>query len=99
HGSEQHVGLQLPGRDGGNVMVATRVRVGHRHQPDSEPLCIARRCGASRGGPPYANRSLTAKGMIHAGDAVVRAFASVGWGWGGSWSGTRDYQHFSATGR
>jgi hypothetical protein len=50
-------------------------------------------------GAPYANRSLTAKGMIHAGDAVVRAFASVGWGWGGSWSGTRDYQHFSATGR
>ena len=50
-------------------------------------------------GAPYANRSLTAKGMIHAGDAVVRAFAWVGWGWGGSWSGTRDYQHFSATGR
>jgi hypothetical protein len=50
-------------------------------------------------GGPYANRSLTAKGMIHAGDAVVKAFASVGWGWGGSWSGTRDYQHFSATGR
>src|SRR5712691_1422231 len=45
-------------------------------------------------GAPYANRSLAAKGMIHAGDAVVRAFASVGWGWGGSWSGTRDYQHF-----
>jgi hypothetical protein len=37
--------------------------------------------------------------MIHAGDVVVNAFTSVGWGWGGSWSGTRDYQHFSATGR
>jgi len=32
-------------------------------------------------------------------DAVVRAFASIGWGWGGSWSGsTKDYMHFSATG-
>jgi hypothetical protein len=50
-------------------------------------------------GAKYANRSLWAKGMIHSGDVVVNAFASVGWGWGGRWSGTRDYQHFSATGR
>jgi hypothetical protein len=29
----------------------------------------------------------------------VRAFASVGWGWGGSWTGdTKDYMHFSSTG-
>lgn len=50
-------------------------------------------------GAPYVNRSLRAKGMIHAGDVVVKAFASIGWGWGGYWSGTRDYMHFSATGR
>jgi hypothetical protein len=48
---------------------------------------------------PYLDRTRRLKGMIHAGDAVVRAFASVGWGWGGSWSGTKDYQHFSASGR
>jgi hypothetical protein len=38
--------------------------------------------------------------MVHAGDAVVRAFADkAGWGWGGSWpGGTRDYQHFSSNG-
>ncbi|HZR15569.1 MAG TPA: M15 family metallopeptidase [Acidimicrobiia bacterium] len=47
---------------------------------------------------PWTDRSLTLPGMIHAGDAVVRAFASIGWGWGGSWSGARDYQHFSANG-
>jgi hypothetical protein len=29
----------------------------------------------------------------------VRAFASIGWGWGGTWSGARDYQHFSSSGR
>jgi D-alanyl-D-alanine carboxypeptidase len=29
---------------------------------------------------------------------LVRAFDSVGWSWGGRWSGTPDYQHFSATG-
>ena len=37
-------------------------------------------------------------GVIHAGDGVVRAFASVGWSWGGSWSSPRDYQHFSSNG-
>jgi hypothetical protein len=32
--------------------------------------------------------------------AVVAAFHSVGWGWGGSWAGsTKDYVHFSATGQ
>ena len=49
-------------------------------------------------GEPFADRSLHATGLIHAGGAVVRAFAAVGWGWGGSWSGDKDYQHFSATG-
>jgi D-alanyl-D-alanine carboxypeptidase len=47
----------------------------------------------------FADRSLHDPGVIHAGGQVVRAFASVGWGWGGSWQGARDYQHFSANGR
>ena len=47
----------------------------------------------------YVDRSLRDPGVIHAGDKVVRAFASAGWGWGGSWQGARDYQHFSANGR
>ena len=40
-----------------------------------------------------------APGVILSGDAVTRAFAAAGWGWGGNWRGTRDYQHFSASGR
>ena len=36
--------------------------------------------------------------MIHGGDATVRAFKRVGWKWGGNWSGTKDFQHFSANG-
>jgi len=50
-------------------------------------------------GARYVDRSRSATGMIHAGDAVVRAFASIGWRWGGYWHSPKDYQHFSATGR
>jgi hypothetical protein len=45
---------------------------------------------------PYLNRSVLRPGMVS--PAVVAAFASVGWGWGGSWTGTQDYMHFSANG-
>jgi hypothetical protein len=46
----------------------------------------------------YVDRTLGLPGMIVAHDAVVRAFAAGGWGWGGSWHSPIDYQHFSATG-
>jgi D-alanyl-D-alanine carboxypeptidase len=49
-------------------------------------------------GAKYADRSQYLPGMIHRGDVVVRAFASIGWKWGGNWSGAKDYQHFSLTG-
>jgi hypothetical protein len=46
---------------------------------------------------PYVNRSKPKKGMVT--PAVVRAFRSIGWGWGGDWSsGTKDYMHFSTNG-
>jgi hypothetical protein len=38
-------------------------------------------------------------GVIRDDDVVVRAFARIGWEWGGHWSSAKDYQHFSATGR
>jgi hypothetical protein len=47
----------------------------------------------------FRNRARRDPGVVHAGDKVVRAFKSIGWGWGGSWPGTKDYQHFSSTGR
>jgi len=37
--------------------------------------------------------------MAVEGGVVVREFEKIGWGWGGRWSGDRDYQHFSASGR
>jgi hypothetical protein len=56
-------------------------------------------CGQSRdpASRPYFDRSRLRRGMVT--PAVVRAFRSIGWGWGGNWSGsTKDYMHFSATG-
>jgi D-alanyl-D-alanine carboxypeptidase len=56
-------------------------------------------CGRSRerASRPYLNRSRLRRGMVT--PAVVQAFRSIGWGWGGSWSGnTKDYMHFSASG-
>lgn len=47
----------------------------------------------------YLDRSLKEPGMIRAGDRIVQAFRAMGWKWGGYWSGTKDYMHFSATGR
>jgi hypothetical protein len=50
-------------------------------------------------GQTYVDRTQRRKGMIHAGGRVVRAFASVGWEWGGYWTSPKDYQHFSSNGR
>jgi hypothetical protein len=45
----------------------------------------------------YRDRSRHLRGMVTR--PVVAAFASIGWGWGGSWTGnTKDYMHFSSTG-
>ncbi|PVU84150.1 peptidase M15 [Cellulomonas sp. WB94] len=49
-------------------------------------------------GKPFAARP-DLPGVVHADDAVVRAFADAGWQWGGYWASPTDYQHFSTTGR
>jgi hypothetical protein len=56
-------------------------------------------CGMSRDpkAQSYRDRSRHRPGMVTA--QVRKAFASVGWGWGGSWAGnTKDYMHFSVDG-
>ena len=56
-------------------------------------------CGMTRdkASLSYLNRNRLRRGMVK--PAVVQAFESVGWGWGGNWTGsTKDYMHFSANG-
>jgi poly-gamma-glutamate synthesis protein (capsule biosynthesis protein) len=51
-----------------------------------------------RKGRSYLDRSDKRRGMVN--ESVVRAFRRLaGWRWGGDWSGAKDYQHFSLTGR
>jgi SpoIID/LytB domain protein len=52
-----------------------------------------------RAAKPFLDRTQDVPGMIHPGDVVVRAFAAIGWEWGGDWHTLKDYMHFSLTGR
>jgi hypothetical protein len=47
----------------------------------------------------YLDRDRVRPGMITPDGVVVRAFASIGWTWGGTWQALKDYQHFSQNGR
>jgi len=49
-------------------------------------------------GAAYLDRRDVRPGMAVPGGELVRAFASVGWYWGGRWAASPDYQHFSLTG-
>jgi len=50
-------------------------------------------------GKPYADRDDIRKGMVESGPVVKSFQRLAGWEWGGDWSGTKDFQHFSADGR
>jgi hypothetical protein len=47
----------------------------------------------------YLDRGHHRPGMIQPGDEVVRAFAAIGWQWGGDWTSAKDWMHFSVNGR
>jgi hypothetical protein len=49
----------------------------------------------------YWNRSahLGDPGVITRRSSIYRGMTAAGWSWGGAWSGGRDYQHFSRSGR
>jgi hypothetical protein len=67
--------------------------------PIENPYVTAAGTTSHRASRPYLRRAPYRPGMAVEGGVVVRAFEAIGWGWGGRWSGARDYQHFSASGR
>ena len=47
----------------------------------------------------FVDRNLDKKGLLKTDDDVVRQFQKYGWKWGGYWNSSKDYQHFSVSGR
>lgn len=66
--------------------------------PVQNPYVVSARDVRPPAGRAYVDRWRRRMGMIHADDVVVRAFAAVGWGWGGNFRSAKDPQHFSAGG-
>lgn len=50
-------------------------------------------------GRPWLDRTRNDPAMIRSGDVVVRAFRAIGWRWGGTYRRSKDWMHFSVTGR
>ncbi|NRQ37492.1 M15 family peptidase [Nonomuraea sp. NN258] len=66
--------------------------------PRENPYVTASGSTAHQNAKKFTERPMKGKGVINPGDKVVKAFAQVGWEWGGYWSGAKDYQHFSKGG-
>lgn len=67
--------------------------------PIENPYVSADGSVEHRASRPYVDRSRRRPGMAFAGGVLVESLRSIGWEWGGTWTGARDYQHFSANGR
>jgi hypothetical protein len=50
-------------------------------------------------GRAYLDRSVSRPGMVLRGGPAHVGFSQIGWGWGGNWTSSKDYQHFSVNGR
>jgi len=50
-------------------------------------------------GRAYLDRTRRGPGMAVESGVLVRALGAAGWYWGGRWRSSKDYQHFSTTGR
>ena len=83
---------------GGTEVLPARLRSRGGPQPVPEPLPPRRRGPPRAGLGGYLDRDWLRPGMIRPGDAVITAFADLGWTWGGTWRSPRDLMHFSATG-
>ena len=66
--------------------------------PVENPYVVGGRI-APPAGRRYVDRRVYRPGMAVERGALVKAFDAVGWKWGGRWTSSRDYQHFSRTGR
>ena len=95
----QHVGVQLPLVDGTKRWSEHALGRAIDVNPIENPYVSSAGTTSHTASRPYLRRTPYRPGMAVEGGALVRAFDAAGWGWGGRWSGAKDYQHFSASGR
>ena len=50
-------------------------------------------------GKHFLDRTLSQEGLIKTGDSIIDFFGDIGWKWGGYWTKSKDYQHFSLRGK
>jgi D-alanyl-D-alanine carboxypeptidase len=67
--------------------------------PIENPYVYANGTTTHPASDPYLDRANVRPGMAVRGGTLVRAFAAIGWGWGGRWPLPTDFQHFSVNGR
>ena len=67
--------------------------------PIENPYVTAAGTTEHHASTPYLRRTPFCPGMAAEGHPLVRAFDAIGWDWDGRWSGGKDYQHFSKSGR
>jgi hypothetical protein len=67
--------------------------------PIENPYVYANGTTSHAAARPFLDRHDVRPGMAEPGGTLVRAFAAVGWGWGGRSPLPTDFQHFSVNGR
>jgi hypothetical protein len=74
----------------------TAIDINPVQNPDVIGASVAPRAGRRYAATDRSADAHPSPGVITANGPVVRAFARIGWEWGGTWSSGKDYQHFSA---
>ena len=64
--------------------------------PDLSGPSVTTRAGRRFAGVDRSAEEHAPPGVVTSDGPVVRAFARIGWVWGGTWTSGKDYQHFSA---
>lgn len=106
YGASDHASIEADNTSAFNCRRATGATRWSQHaygraidvNPIENPYVYANGTTTHARSRPYLARSRHRRGMSYAGGTLVRAFTKAGWGWGGTWPGPTDYQHFSANG-
>ena len=107
YGADDHASIEADNTSAFNCRRVTGGRRWSEHaygraidvNPIENPYVFPDGTTTHRRSRPYLRRAVRRPGMAFAGGPLVRTFRKAGWRWGGAWSGTKDYQHFSSTGR